>query len=111
VKWLISDGEEGGEQPTWSPDGNELFYRSGNRMMAVPIQVRDQALNAGSPRVLFEESYVSHARPPGIHYYDISPDGTRFLMIKEGDLPSDRAQIRIVLNWFEELKELVSTDN
>jgi len=109
VKWLVS--KEGGGQPIWSPDGNELFYRSGNRMMVVPIQVRDQALTAGSPRVLFEGSYVSHADPPGIQYYDISPDGNRFLMMREGDLPTGQSQINVVLNWFEELKQLVPTDN
>ncbi len=100
VKWLISKEEEGGGQPIWSPDGKELFYRSGNRMMVVSIQVRDQALNAGSPRVLFEESYVSHSDPPGIQYYDISPDGNRFLMMREGDSPAAQGQINVVLNWF-----------
>jgi serine/threonine-protein kinase len=107
VKWLVS--KEGGGQPIWSPDGKELFYRSGNRMMVVPIQVRDQALNAGSPKVLFEGSYVSHSNPPGIQFYDISPDGNRFLMMREGDLPAAQGQINVVLNWFEELKRLVPT--
>jgi len=41
--------------------------------------------------------------------YDISPDGQRFLMIKEEQ--EEQAQINIVLNWFEELKRLVPTDN
>ena len=108
---MISKEEEGGGQPIWSPDGKELFYRSGNRMMVVPIQVRDQALNAGSPRVLFEGSYASHADPPGIQYYDIHPDGERFLMMKEGELAQDQSQIHVVLNWFEELKRLVPIDN
>ncbi len=42
-------------------------------------------------------------------YYDISPDGQRFLMIKavEG---SQSGQINVVLNWFEELKRLVPTN-
>jgi serine/threonine protein kinase len=109
VKWLISKEEEGGGQPIWSPDGKELFYRSGNRMMVVPIQVRDQALNAGNPRVLFEGSYVSHPSPPGVQYYDISPDGNRFLMMREGDLPTEQGQIHVILDWFEELKRLVAT--
>ena len=29
VKWLISEEGVGGGQPVWSPDGRELFYRSG----------------------------------------------------------------------------------
>ena len=107
VKWLISDEEEGGGQPVWSPDGKELFYRSGDKTMVVSIQTQDQTLSAGSPRVLFEGRYVSHSIPFGFQYYDISPDGKRFLMIKEGDLAETQGQINVVLNWFEELKERV----
>ena len=42
--------------------------------------------------------------------YDISPDGERFLMIKES-AGGDSAELVVVLNWFEELKRLVPTDN
>jgi len=110
VKWLVSEEAEGGGQPVWAPDGKELFYRSGNRMMVVSVQARDQALNVGRPKVLFEGSYVSRPRPPGLQQYDISPDGKRFLMIKEGDLAEAQGQINVVLNWFEELKRLVPTE-
>jgi Tol biopolymer transport system component len=111
VKWLISEVEDGGEQPIWSlPDGKELFYRSGNKMMAVPIQTSEKALSGGKPEVLFEGSYVStHAASTGVQYYDISPDGQRFLMMKEGTA-QEQAQINVVLNWFEELKRLVPTN-
>jgi dipeptidyl aminopeptidase/acylaminoacyl peptidase len=107
VKWLIS-GDGGGQEPVWSPGGEELFYRSGNRMMVVSIQAKDQTLTAGSPRVLFEGSYVNHSTPPGLQYYDTS-DGKRFLMLKEGDVVA-QSQINVVLNWFEELKRLVPTN-
>jgi len=111
VKWLISEEEEGGAQPVWSPDGKELFYRSGNRMMLVSIQTSEQALIRGKPEVLFEGSYVStHAGSTGMQYYDVSPDGQRFLMMKEGDLAQQQGQINVVLNWFEELKRLVPTN-
>ena len=109
MKWLISEENEGGGQPVWSPDGRELFYRSGDKTMVVSIQSQDQTLRAGSPRVLFEGRYVSHAIPAGFQYYDISPDGKRFVMLKEGKLPGAQAQINVVLNWFEELKRLVPT--
>jgi len=36
-RWLLS-GQEGGGQPLWSPDGSELFYRSGNELMVVPLK-------------------------------------------------------------------------
>ena len=41
--------------------------------------------------------------------YDVSPDGERFLMIKESSRAGS-AEFVVVLNWFEELKRLVPTD-
>ena len=44
--------------------------------------------------------------------YDVSLDGKRFLMIKEGGGPNQSAappSIVVVQNWFEELKRLVPT--
>jgi hypothetical protein len=38
--------------------------------------------------------------------YDVSRDDQRFLIIKN-ETVSDRAEIRIVLNWLEELKKKV----
>jgi serine/threonine protein kinase len=35
-KWQIST--EGGDSPLWSPDGSELFYRSGESFMAVGVE-------------------------------------------------------------------------
>ncbi|MDA2935056.1 serine/threonine-protein kinase [Acidobacteria bacterium AH-259-D05] len=106
-KWQISS--EGGSEPVWGPDGQELFYRAGDRMMVVPIQT-EPAFMAGNPAVLFDGRYVND---PG-QDYDIFPDGQRFLMIKAGgqtEETSARTELIIVLNWFEELKRLVPTDN
>ena len=106
VKWQIS-GEEGGREPVWSPDGTELFYRSEDRMMAVSVET-EPTFSAGKPEVLFEGSYLSSESDPEFQYYDIHPDGQRFLMMKEGTA-QEQAQINVVLNWFEELKRLVPT--
>jgi len=102
-KWQIST--EGGTEPVWNPNGRELFYRSGNKMMAVEITTQP-SFSAGRPRMLFEGQYVP--TPVTFPNYDVSPDGQRFLMIK----PSEQAQaaptqINVVLNWFEELKQKV----
>ena len=50
-KWQIST--EGGREPVWNPNGRELFYRSGDKMMAVEITTQP-GFAAGKPRVLFE---------------------------------------------------------
>jgi len=104
-KWQIST--EGGAEPVWNPNGRELFYRSGGKMMAVDIATQP-GFAAGKPRVLFEDKYVP--TPGTTANYDVSPDGQRFLMLK----PSEQAQtaptqINVVLNWFEELKQKVPT--
>ncbi len=75
----------------------------------VSIQTGDQTLNAGKPSVLFEGSYVRFPTLRGFQQYDISPDGRRFLMMKEVERGETQAQINVVLNWFEELKRLVPT--
>jgi dipeptidyl aminopeptidase/acylaminoacyl peptidase len=99
----------GGTEPLWGPDGRELFYRNGDKMMAVAIEAESEPeLSVGTPRLLFEGRFL-----PGPNWarrnYDISPDGQRFLMIqREQDLVP--TEIIVVLNWFEELKRLVPTN-
>jgi len=106
VKWLVS-GEEGGGEPVWSPDGSELFYRSGDKMMVVTVET-EPTFRVGKPEELFEGSYTISAVNPGyLQYYDISQDGQQFLMIKREQ--AETGQINVVLNWFEELKRLVPT--
>jgi eukaryotic-like serine/threonine-protein kinase len=104
-KWQIST--EGGTEPVWNPNGHELFYRSGDKMMAVEISSQS-GFSAGKPRILFEGGYLpSTVAQPN---YDISPDGQRFLMVKPGEQAQGApTQINVVLNWFEELKQKVPT--
>ena len=43
--------------------------------------------------------------------YDVSPDGERFLMIKEGGSDeSSPAELILVQNWVDELERLVPTN-
>ena len=92
---------EGGNFPLWAPDGEEIFYRDGERMMAVSVQTQP-SLKSGKPRVFASGSYRGD--------YDITPDGLRFVTIKRRKQGSEPTQIRVVLNWLEELKRLVPTD-
>jgi Tol biopolymer transport system component len=104
-KWQIST--EGGKEPVWNPNGRELFYRSGDKMMAVDIATQP-SFAAGKPRMLFEGPY--DPPPVPIANYDVSPDGQRFLMLKSTEqAQSAPTQINLVLNWFEELKQKVPT--
>jgi hypothetical protein len=102
-KWLIST--EGGAEPVWNPNGRELFYRSGDKMMVVEVTTQP-AFSAGKPKLLFEGSY--QPTQGSFPNYDVSPDGQRFLMLKPTEQQAQAAtQINVVLNWFEELKRRV----
>ena len=65
----------------WAANGRELFYRNGDKMMVVPIEMKP-SFTAGSPRVLFEGRYFFAG-----HDYDVSPAGDRFYLIQEGPRP------------------------
>jgi Tol biopolymer transport system component len=107
-KWQIST--DGGTEPVWNRNEQELFYRSGDKMMAVDISTRP-AFAAGKPRQLFEGNYALGIRGHTRSNYDVTADGQRFLMLKPVEPEAAPTQINIVLNWTEELKRLVPTGN
>ena len=94
---------DGGDQPVWSPDGRELYYRNGDLFMRVPVETTQTEFPFGTPEVLFEGRY---AQAVGGVYYDVHPDGDRFLMLQPSQ-DATPSELRVVLNWFEELKERV----
>jgi serine/threonine-protein kinase len=103
-KWQVST--EGGSEPLWSQDGRTLFYRSGNRLIRVPVQPGAEWV-AQKPQVALEVKYEANAIS-GIPNYDVSPNGKEFVMVRSQPrmLPG---QIQVVLNWFEELRRAVPT--
>jgi hypothetical protein len=77
----------------------------------VPLSAGTRVGPMGTPVQLFEGSsfLFTAGLTMNARTYDVSPDGRRFLMIKNADAPSSSASARIVLvqNWFEELKAKV----
>ncbi len=106
---LISISTDGGVEPLWSPDGTVLYYRdvSGNKMMAVSF-ISEPELHVGKPRLLFEGKYFRG--PPWGRNYDISPDGTRFLMVTDEGERVETTRLNVVLNWAEELKRFEASE-
>ena len=119
-RWTISNS--GGFGPLWSPDGRELFYWSGDAVMAVSVDT-EPVFKPKNPKVLFRGNYYSEIMGDGIHLanWDISPDGKRFLMVRQSATDQVKSKpgkasegepaaagprkITIVLNWYEELKK------
>ena len=101
-KWQIST--EGGAEPVWAPNGRELFYRNGDKMMTAAVEIKP-VFAASTPKLLFEGHYEA-----GNFFerdYDVSPDGQRFLMIKASEQEQAATQLNLVLNWSDELRRLV----
>ena len=98
--WQISD--DFGEEPIWSSNGDELFYRNGDKWMVVSISTEPE-FTPGTPQVLFEGPYIN---VPGLSY-DVASDGQRFLVLQPEYDDSEVRELHVVLNWFEELKRLV----
>ena len=101
-KLQISTG--GGSQPVWSRDGKTLYYRSGDRRMAVRVDA--ETGSAEPPRELLEErldeGYIYHPR-----VYDVAIDDSGFIAARaEWD---SITRVNVILNWFEELKQRVPT--
>jgi Tol biopolymer transport system component len=104
--YKVQVSTNGGVQPRWNPNSNELFFIAPDGMlMAAPIQINGQTPNVGDPEKLFPAKI-----PRGIHMdimriqYDVSRDGKRFLInrITEDSGPSP---ITIDTNWIRALKK------
>jgi Tol biopolymer transport system component len=110
----ITYGGGRGVWPMWSTDGEQLFYRpstsSGqpNALKTVDITT-DPEFSFRNERTLPIEGFSTAG-----YYrdYDITPDGTEFLMtFPAGSAESPRSEkIKIVVNWTEELKQRVPVD-
>jgi serine/threonine-protein kinase len=99
----------GGTRPLWRQDGRELFYYvQPGTIMAVPITPgADPTL--GRPAVVVKGPYAS---PLNVgRHYDVSPDGQRFLLLKDVETPGSikppPPEIRLVQHWVNELERLV----
>jgi eukaryotic-like serine/threonine-protein kinase len=108
-RWQLSTG--GGTRPVWARNGRELFFVDpANTLMAVPVQASGATFAMGNPVKLFETAYAPTLNSP--RDYDVTPDGQRFLMIRENvarDGNAMPAGMVVVQNWFEELRAKVAT--
>jgi dipeptidyl aminopeptidase/acylaminoacyl peptidase len=85
----------GGTEPVWAPNGNELFYREGDRMMTVTLPGGTTRLT--QPRRLFEGEFTRGTMDSP--NYDVMPDG-RFVMVQRPQETSGQATVHVLINWF-----------
>jgi len=105
ARWQVSSG--GGDAPVWARGGRELIYLDAeNHLTSVSVDTAGSTFRAGPPVTLVKSVYYA---PGPWRAYDVSPDGQRFLVLKEQPSASATAPTGFVVvqNWFEELKRLV----
>jgi tRNA A-37 threonylcarbamoyl transferase component Bud32 len=99
ARWQVSSN--GGTDPVWSRNGRELFYISGQNEMMRVVVAPGQAFTMAPPERLFPTGVYTPIVP--VPAFDVSPDGTRFLMLRE-TTASERNELIVVQNWTEEMR-------
>ncbi len=105
IKWQVST--DGGTDPVWNPQGEEIFYRDGDKMMVVDVALGETP-QLGKPRLLFERHFYNSGSGGA---YDVMPDGQYFIMLDDSASEPRPTELVLVRNWFQELERLVPTDN
>jgi hypothetical protein len=96
---------DGGDEPAWSPDGQELYFRRGSDLMVVNVPAAGQS-GWPAPDVLFTGNFARDTW--GDQSYDVAPDG-RFLMMRP--VTAGPIQVQVVLDWLSEVRaRLASTE-
>jgi len=99
AKWQVST--TGGTEPAWSPDGRELFYINGKTEMVAAEIPPGATFSVGEQRKLFPVD--QYLRPGSFPRYAVSPDGRRFILVREGEL-SQQSELILAENWLQVLR-------
>ena len=93
-----------GTRPLWSPVSAEscsISMPTGS-LMSLPVATKPTFSIRSPTKMLDNVPVITPGRS-----YDVSPDGKRFLVLKEGPGASQSIrQLEVVLNWTEDLRRL-----
>jgi eukaryotic-like serine/threonine-protein kinase len=95
-KWLVT--ADGGTMPAWRGDGRELFYIANDGYMMSVKFIAGEELEPSPAVRLFAARVRSHA----VRQYDVSPDGSRFLLNQIDESPSQ--PLTLLSNWASRLR-------
>ncbi len=100
-RWQVTSG--GGSEPRWSASGRELFYRGPAGIEVVAVDT-SAGFAAGAPQRL--PGPARWATRADI-YYNVAPDGERFLVLRPASEEVAPTELVVVLRWGEEVRRLV----
>ena len=97
----------GGDRALWTAGGREIVYRSGDgQVMSVRFSSGPHGpARVGRPVPLFPDVYGAATGRTSHSDYDVHPDGTRFVMVGSRE-DEATAELKVVVNWSEELRRL-----
>ena len=93
---------DGGEEPLWSPHGGELIFRNGDKWLSVAYATT-LGFVPETPREIIKGPYYN---APGISW-GFALDAKRLLVLQPLHEQKVATEVKVVLNWFEELKRRV----
>jgi eukaryotic-like serine/threonine-protein kinase len=92
----------GGNEPVWSRDGHELFYRTADQIMsAAVITASDSGFRAAPPQPIVKGRFTSGSDRAN---FDVTPDGQRFIIVQPANQAVAPTEPQVVLRWTEELQ-------
>jgi serine/threonine protein kinase/WD40 repeat protein len=80
----------GGSMARWRGDGKEILYIGPGAMMAAEVDGKGNSFSARKEQALFKS-------PEGFGFYDVAPDGKRFVTSRTGANPN--TPLTLVQNW------------
>jgi eukaryotic-like serine/threonine-protein kinase len=94
-RWQVSPSV--GTEPHWRADGRELYYVSGNKLIAVPVKTDKSNWEAGVPRVLFETPFVFVTGRR--NRYVAAADGRFLVNTLPEQTQAERSSLSVLVNW------------
>ena len=85
-----------GTEPLWAASGRMLYYRSGRDVVGVSVTT-GASLTLGERKVVLTGDFLQNPSHPN---YDVSPDGSEFLMIRRA---GEDVLTIVVHNWAREV--------
>jgi len=103
-RWQVSPS--GGRLPRWAADTGELFFSAGTGpatrvLSSVKIETEPNVA-VHAPETLFEID--SGTTSVGSVGYDVSPDGSKFALVRRASDGGPPPRMILVLNWFKEFE-------
>jgi serine/threonine-protein kinase len=95
ARHLIAEGTD----PVWSPDGTEVYFRSGSRLMAARVETTPAV------RVLSRRLVIEPFMPPLFDDYAIHRDGRTLALVRPAGAAASGREITLVLNWLTDVRQ------